>query len=50
MATKQPTKPLGPTPKEVVEKVTKTNGHTDVSKKADMRESGTQLPPLVKGK
>jgi len=38
-----------PTPKEVVEKIAKTNGNTDVSKK-DMRDSGTKLPPVVKKK
>jgi hypothetical protein len=50
MATKQTTKPSGPTPKEVVEKVSKANGNTDISKKANLRDSGTKLPPLVKGK
>lgn len=50
MATKQPAKPLGPNPKEVTEKVSKSNGQTDISKKGDLRESGTKLPPLVKGK
>lgn len=44
------TKPPGPTPKEVVEKVSKRNGNTDVSKKADLRDSGTKLPPMKKGK
>lgn len=43
--TKQP----GPNPKEVVEKVSKRTGHTDVSKK-NLRDSGTQLPPVKKGK
>lgn len=41
------TKPPGPSPKEVVEKIAQTNGNTDVSKK-DMRDSGTKLPPVVK--
>lgn len=41
-------KPAGPNPKEVVEKIAKTNGNTDVSKKGDMRDSGTKLPPVVK--
>lgn len=39
-----------PTPKEVVEKVSKRNGQTDISKKENLRESGTKLPPLVKKK
>lgn len=50
MATKQPAKPLGPNPKEVVEKVSKQNGHTDISKKSNLRDSGTTLPPITKGK
>lgn len=45
MATK---KPAGPNPKEVTEKVSKRNGLTDVSKKGDLRESGTKLPPVTK--
>lgn len=40
MATKKTTKPAGPNPKEVTEKVSKRNGATDISKKADLRESG----------
>jgi len=46
MATK---KPLGPNPKEVTEKVSKTNGHTDISKKADLRDSG-KTPATKKAK
>jgi hypothetical protein len=38
-----------PTPKEIVEKIAKTNGNTDISKK-DMRDSGTKLPPIIKKK
>lgn len=45
-----PKKPAGPTPKEVVEKVSRSNGLTDISKKADLRESGTALPPIIKKK
>lgn len=49
MATK-PTqkKPLGPNPADVNKKVSDGLGHTDISKKGDLRESGTTLPPLVK--
>ena len=49
-------KPIKPapatlTPKEVVERVSQRNGATDISKsKTPLRESGTTLPPLVKGK
>jgi hypothetical protein len=50
MATKKPTKPAGPNPKEVTEKVSRSNGHTDISKKGDLRESGTQLPATKKAK
>lgn len=45
MATKK-----SPTPKQVTEKVSKNNGHTDISKKGDLRESGTKLPPVTKKK
>ena len=36
-------------PKDIVEKIAKTNGNTDISKK-DMRDSGTKLPPIIKKK
>jgi hypothetical protein len=44
MATKK-----SPTPKEVTEKVSKKLGHTDVTKKKDMRESG-KTPATKKAK
>jgi hypothetical protein len=47
MATKK--KPAGPTPQEVTKKVSDKNGHTDVSKKADLRESG-KTPATKKAK
>lgn len=38
-------------PAEIAKKVLERNGHTDVSKsKTPLRESGTTLPPTVKGK
>ena len=43
-----PKKQPGPTPKEVVEKISRANGLTDITKKADLRESGTALPPITK--
>ncbi len=47
--TEKPVKsaPATLTPKEVVERVSKRNGATDVSKK-DMRDSGSKLPPVIK--
>lgn len=55
MATKTanpaPKAPATKTPKEVVERVSKRNGATDVSKsKTPLRESGTTLPPVKKAK
>lgn len=49
MATKKPAK-ASPTPKEVTEKVSKRNGLTDISKKKDLRESGTDVPVKKKAK
>jgi hypothetical protein len=49
--TENPIKPAPATltPKEVVERVSKSNGATDISKsKTPLRESGTFFPPLVK--
>lgn len=47
--TENPVKPAPATqtPQQIVEKISKRNGATDVSKK-DMRDSGTKLPPVVK--
>ena len=46
MATK---KPAGPNPKEVTKKVSDKNGHTDISKKANLRDSG-KTPATKKAK
>jgi len=47
MASAKKPAPTTQSPTEIVEKIAKRNGATDVSKK-DMRDSGTKLPPVVK--